>query len=116
MVLGCPYSRARTSADTRSVGVPVLMLGQHPHPDPGGEARVGRPGAGMGIPARRPLASGVVEPDLATAPAASGPAAAPAAPDTARWSTADLCVRRVLGLPVDAPTASETSARKLAEK
>lgn len=52
-----------------------------------------------------------MDPDVATAPApAPGPVVSPA-----RWSTADLCMRRVLGLPVDAPTVSETSARKLAE-
>jgi uncharacterized membrane protein len=34
---------------------------------------------------------------------------------TRRWSPSDLRMRRLLRLPVDAPTASEASARKLVE-
>jgi uncharacterized membrane-anchored protein len=52
-----------------------------------------------------------VEPDLATVPAAPA-----AAPDTSHWTPADLCMRRVLGLPVDAPKDSEASARSLVER
>lgn len=61
-----------------------------------------------------PLASGAVEPELATAPAYC-----PAPPSTAapvHTSPADLRMRRLLRLPLDAPKATEASARSLVER
>jgi hypothetical protein len=58
----------------------------------------------LGGAARRPLASPIVTSVDAQ------PTAAPA------WSPADLRMRKLLRLPVDAPKATETSARQLVEK
>ena len=58
----------------------------------------------LGAPTHRPLAS-----PLVTSVDAQ-PTAAPA------WSPTDLRMRRLLRLPVDAPKATETSARQLVEK
>lgn len=59
----------------------------------------------------RPTATTSVGPmsDVHTAPAAA-PVSAP------RWSPADLWMRRLLRLPVDAPKATEASARALVER
>ena len=65
-----------------------------------------------GEAATAPTSVVAVEPDLATATATAGPAPLPAR----QWTAADLCVRRVLGLPVDAPKVTEASARSLAER
>jgi hypothetical protein len=64
-----------------------------------------------------PASVDAVEPDLATAPApvAAQPPAGALPSDEASCSTPDLCMRRLLGLPTGRPTATETSARKLAE-
>ncbi|MGV3759340.1 MAG: hypothetical protein ACO1PW_07315 [Actinomycetota bacterium] len=53
-----------------------------------------------------------MEPDLAAVPAPVAEAR-PVAEE--RCSTPDLCMRRLLGLPAGGRTATETSARKLAE-
>jgi len=61
-----------------------------------------------------PLASTAVEPELATAPAYC-----PAPPSTVapvHTSPADLRMRRLLRLPLDAPKATEASARSLVER
>ena len=70
-----------------------------------------------GAPVRHAASVDAVEPDLATVPApAAGPRALEEpAPAAESCSTPDLCMRRLLGLPTGAPTATETSARKLAE-
>jgi hypothetical protein len=65
-----------------------------------------------GAPVTHPASVDAVEPDLATAPA---PVAELRPVDEDRCSTPDLCMRRLLGLPVGGATATETSARKLAE-
>lgn len=58
-----------------------------------------------------------VEPDLATAVAgADDVGVIDARAVTSPWSPADLCVRRLLRLPHDAPKASEVSARSLVER
>jgi hypothetical protein len=44
------------------------------------------------------------------------PVAATAGPAPARWSAGDLRMRRLLRLPLDAPKASEASARALVER
>lgn len=64
-----------------------------------------------------PASVSAVEPDLATVPApAAGPrSSVGAAPAEPTCSTPDLCMRRLLGLPTAGATATETSARKLAE-
>lgn len=63
-----------------------------------------------------PTASvGVVEPDLATVPPAYCPAP-PATGAPVHTSPADLRVRRLLRLPLDAPKATEASARSLVER
>lgn len=56
-----------------------------------------------------------MEPELATALAAAEPLHASEVP-CARWTPADLCVRKMLRLPVDAPKATEESARSLVER
>ena len=61
-----------------------------------------------------PLASSAVEPELATAPAYCPAPPSPAAP--VHTSPADLRMRRLLRLPLDAPKASEASARSLVER
>lgn len=64
-----------------------------------------------------PLASIVVEPDLATAAPAYCPAPPlPAGRRPEHTSPADLWMRRLLRLPPDAPLASEASARSLVER
>ena len=70
-----------------------------------------------GAPVTHPASVDVVEPDLATVPApATGPRSLEEAGSAAETcSTPDLCMRRLLGLPTGGPTATETSARKLAE-
>lgn len=58
-----------------------------------------------------------VEPELATAPAA--PAYCPAPPATSapiHTAPADLRMRRLLRLPLDAPIATEASARTMVER
>lgn len=70
-----------------------------------------------GAPVTPPASVDAVEPDLATVPA---PSAGPrsfeeAAPRAGARSALDLCMRRLLGLPTGPRTATETSARKLAE-
>ena len=66
----------------------------------------------MGEAARGPLASPLVTAvDASTTQARTeARTAAPA------WSPADLRMRKLLRLPQDAPTATETSARQLVEK
>ncbi len=59
-----------------------------------------------------PASVDAVEPDLAAVPAPVAEAR-PVAEE--RCSTPDLCMRRLLGLPAGGRTATETSARKLAE-
>ena len=54
-----------------------------------------------------PASVDAVEPDVATAPA---PVPQAGQVDEERCSTPDLCMRRILGLPTGAPTATETSA------
>lgn len=70
-----------------------------------------------GAPVTHPASVDAVQPDLATAPApvASDRASESAAPAAETCSTPDLCMRRLLGLPTGGATATETSARKLAE-
>ena len=55
-----------------------------------------------------------VEPDLATAPPSLCPA--PATGALVHTSPADLRMRRLLRLPIDAPKATEASARSLVER
>ena len=57
----------------------------------------------------------VVEPELATAPSARCPVP-PAAGAPIHTAPADLRMRRLLRLPLDAPKASEASARSLVER
>lgn len=69
------------------------------------------------MPSALPATLTEVEPDLATAVAgADDVAVIDARAVTSPWSPADLCVRKVLRLPVDAPKASEASARSLVER
>jgi len=58
------------------------------------------------VPAGRPLASPIVT--TVDRPTTEAPAPS--------WSPADLWMRRLLRLPVDAPKATEASARQLVEK
>lgn len=73
-----------------------------------------RPTARLGNPAGRPLPSPGVEPDLATAPAYCP--APPATGALRHTAPADLRMRRLLRLPLDAPKATEASARSLVER
>jgi uncharacterized membrane-anchored protein len=56
-----------------------------------------------------------VEPDLATVPPAYCPAP-PATSAPVHTTPADISMRRLLRLPLDAPKASEASARSLVER
>jgi uncharacterized membrane protein len=61
-----------------------------------------------------PATLAAVEPELATAVAADHVGVAP--PVCAHWAPADLRMRRILLLPVDATKATEESARSLVER
>ena len=62
-----------------------------------------------------PVAGGLGDPAASVA-GVTTTEALPLSDATARWSPADLRMRRLLRLPVDAPLATEASARQLVER